>query len=199
METKLGFRLIFLVVFVVSLSISAYYRRLARESGEVISRRGEGSLALILRGVLALPLLMSILLYAFIPRWMEWSALALPAWARWMGAGMGIICSSLLWWVFRSIGKNISETVLTKRNHELVTEGPYRWVRHPLYSVALLELFSLSLLASNWFMILIGLIGVLVFRLIVIPIEEEKLVERFGREYEEYRERTGAMVPRVQL
>ena len=196
MEEELVFRLIFIGVFALGLSVSAYYRRLARKSGEVISRRQEGTLALILRAVMTLPLLVAILLYAFLPGWMAWSAISLPVWVRWLGVGLGVACLPLIWWVFSSIGSNISETVLTKREHKLVTEGPYRWVRHPLYGVALLEILALSLMASNWFMALLGFIGVLVFRFVVIPIEEAKLIAAFDGEYEQYRARTGALAPR---
>jgi protein-S-isoprenylcysteine O-methyltransferase Ste14 len=194
-DTK--FRLMFIGLFVLALFISAYYRRLARKSGEVISRRQEGMPALILRAVLAFPLLLSIILYAINPRWIQWSEAPLPTWIRWSGAGIGVFCILLLRWVLRSIGGNISETVLTKRDHKLVREGPYRRVRHPLYGVGLLLILSLSLIASNWFMILLWIMGVLVFRHVVIPIEEEKLIEAFGEEYEAYREGTGALVPRI--
>lgn len=196
MREELIFRLIFIGVFALTLSLSAYYRRLARKSGEVIPRRQEGTLALVLRAAMALPLSLAILLYALLPGWMEWSAISLPVWLRWLGAGLGVACLPLMRWVFRSIGSNISETVLTKRDHKLVTEGPYRWVRHPLYGVALLEILALSLMAVNWFMALLGFIGALVFRCIIIPIEEANLIVAFDGEYEQYRMRTGALAPR---
>jgi protein-S-isoprenylcysteine O-methyltransferase Ste14 len=196
MEEELVFRLFFIGVFVVGLSISTYYRRLARKSGESIARSQEGALALILRAVMAIPLLLAILFYAFAPHWMDWSSISLPVWVRWAGAGLGIVCLSLLWWVFSSIGSNISETVLTKREHKLVTWGPYRWVRHPLYAVALLEILALSLIAGNWFMALLWFIGALVFRYVVIPIEEEKLIAAFDGEYVRYRARTWPLAPR---
>ena len=196
MEEELIFRLIFIVVFALVVSLSAYYRRLARKSGDVIDRRQEGTLALILRAAMALPLLIAILLYAFLPEWMGWSTIYLPGWVRWLGAGLGIVCLPLLWWVLTNIGSNISETVLIKREHKLVTDGPYRWVRHPLYGVALIEILALSLMAGNWFIALLWLIGVLVFRLVVIPIEEAKLIAAFDGEYEHYRARTGALTPR---
>jgi protein-S-isoprenylcysteine O-methyltransferase Ste14 len=199
MEQELQFRLIFIGTFVLVMSMSTYYRRLARKTGEVIARRQEGTPALALRAALALPLLLSVLLYAFIPRWMAWSIIPVPTWVRWSAAAVGIACLPLLRWVFRSIGQNISETLLTKRGHKLVTEGPYRWVRHPLYSVSLLAVLSLSLMARSWFMILLWFIGVLVFRMVVIPIEEKNLIAAFGQEYERYRERTGALAPRVRF
>ena len=193
---ELTFRSIFIMVFALGLSISTYYRRLARKSSEVIYKRQEGTLASILRAALALPLLLAIFSYAFLPGRIGWSTIYLPVWVRWLGAGLGVACLPTLWWVFASIGSNISETVLTKREHRLVTDGPYRWVRHPLYGVGLLKILALSLMAGNWFMALLWLIYVLVFRYIVIPIEESKLIAAFDGEYEQYRARTGGLAPR---
>jgi protein-S-isoprenylcysteine O-methyltransferase Ste14 len=192
----LAFRLVFIGIFAAGLAISTYYRRLARKSGEVIPRHREGKLALILRAALALPLLAVILLYTFLPRSLDWSAAALPAWVRWLGAALGVACLPVIWWVFCSIGANVSETVLTKTGHKLVTVGPYRWVRHPLYAVALVEILALSLIAGNWLMTLLWLIAVLVFRYVVIPIEEANLIAVFDAEYKRYREGTGALMPR---
>ena len=78
----------------------------------------------------------------------------MPIWIRWLGVGLGIISLPLLWWLFSSIGSNISETVLTKSEHKLVTSGPFRWVRHPLYSVSVLLFGSYGMIASNWWMML---------------------------------------------
>jgi protein-S-isoprenylcysteine O-methyltransferase Ste14 len=192
----LVFRLIFIGIFATALAMSTYFRRLARKSGGVIPRHREGTLALILRSALALSLLSAILLYAFLPHWLDWSALPLPAWVRWLGAALGVAGLPLLWWVLRSIGANISETVLTKTGHKLVTVGPYRWVRHPLYAVALIEILAFGLIAGNWLMALLWLIGVLALRYVVIPIEEANLIAAFDAEYERYRETTGALMPR---
>lgn len=99
--------------------------------------------------------------------------------------------------MFVSIGDNISETILTKSTHQLVTHGPYRWIRHPLYAFALLLLLPLGLLASNWFLLLFPCIRAVVFRWVVIPREEANLIKLFGKQYETYRERTGALLPRL--
>ncbi len=195
MKEELLFRLIFIGVFVWMLLLSAYYRRLARKASGVIVRRQEGALAVVLRITLTLPLLLSIILYACNPRWMDWAAISLPLWVRWLGAGLGLACIAMVWWVLYSIGANISETVLTKQNHQLITKGPYRWVRHPLYSVGLLEIFALGLLASNWFMLVFWVIGIGVFRYVVIPKEEANLLAAFANDYRNYQKRTGALMP----
>ncbi len=77
----------------------------------------------------------------------------------------------------------------------LVTYGPYRWVRHPMYSFSFLLFFGFSLLSANWFIGLTVIVGlaILVAR---TSIEESKLIEEFDDEYREYMKRTGRFFPR---
>ena len=196
MNEETAFRVILVVVFVSALLISGSFRRKARQSGETISRKAEGGTALFLRMGAALIFFGSIVLYAVAPEAMSWASLEIPSWLRWLGAGIALSCLPLLWWVFNSIGNNISETVLTKKDHQLVMSGPYRWVRHPLYAVALLMFFSLGLMAASWLITVYALIGAVIFRLGVIPKEEEQLIQAFGDDYQDYRGQTGAMVPK---
>ena len=197
MDVNIFFRIITLIVLVTAFSISAYYRRAARETGETIDRREEGSLVLILRLIFGLFLLALLLLNIFFPQALTWSKFELPLSIRLIGAAISIISVLLILWVFRSIGRNISETVLTKQDHELVTSGPYRWVRHPLYSSALLLIFTIGLMLGDWVLLLFSLVGTVVFRFMVIPAEEEKLVALFGEEYEKYKNQSGALIPKI--
>lgn len=190
------YRLVFVISFVSAVAISGYYRARARRATGTIPRTAEGPLAVAGRLMMALPLFGSILLYAVRPRWMAWASLDIPDALRWLGVILALSVLPLLVWVFRSIGSNISETVLIKAEHELVTHGPYRWVRHPLYSSGLLLILGLALLAGSWFMLVFWVIGAVVFRASVIPAEEKNLERTFGKQYREYRETTGALLPR---
>jgi protein-S-isoprenylcysteine O-methyltransferase Ste14 len=196
MNTEAVFRIAFFIILVLMFLISAYYRGKARVDGEVIDRKEEGLLVLALRMVLALPLLASFLAYIIVPDLLAWSSVIVPIWLRTLFLIVAILCLPILLWVFRSIGRNISETILIKSDHELVTAGPYKWVRHPLYATALLILCSFSIIASNWFIFLYFIIAMVIFRFLVIPEEEKKLIEVFGKEYQDYIKRTGALVPK---
>jgi protein-S-isoprenylcysteine O-methyltransferase Ste14 len=189
------FRWIFIAIFVITLSISGYFRRKARRTGGVILRAQEGRLILGLRILFAAPLYLSLLAYMINPNWMAWSMMRLPNWLRWLGALVGLGTLPVLYWVMRSIGTNISETFLTKKNHALVTHGPYRWVRHPLYSVATVALVSLGLVAANWFMLAMAVLIIFLIALMVIPREEAQLILKFGEAYREYQQRTGRLIP----
>ena len=83
-------------------------------------------------------------------------------------------------WVLRAIGANVSETILTKSSHQLITHGPYRWIRHPLYTTGVLLFTALGLIAANWFVLAFALIALLSIRFVVVPMEERELIGRFG-------------------
>jgi protein-S-isoprenylcysteine O-methyltransferase Ste14 len=102
----------------------------------------------------------------------------------------------LLVWTFRNLGKNLTDTVVTRKDHTLVTTGPYRYVRHPFYLAFFLAVIGGSIVAANWFVFLAGMIpsGFLIAR---TRIEEEKLTERFGEEYRDYVKTTGRFFPRL--
>jgi protein-S-isoprenylcysteine O-methyltransferase Ste14 len=191
------FRWFALAAFVGCLGISATYRLRARQQGETIARRRESPMLITGRAVVALPLFVAILLYLLNPRWMAWAEFALPAWARWVGALLGLVAVPAAWWVFTSIGRNVSETVLTKRDHALVTTGPYRWIRHPLYTTGAVLLLAIGLMAANWFVLLFALVAIVALRLAVIPVEERELVNKFGDEYRRYMARTGRLLPQL--
>ena len=118
-------------------------------------------------------------------------------WMRWAGVGLGVVVIASVHWVLGNLGRNVSETVLTKESHELVTSGPYRWIRHPLYTTGIALFVALGLIAANWFILLWAAAALVAIRLAVIPREERELRARFGRAYDDLVSRTGAMWPRA--
>ena len=99
-------------------------------------------------------------------------------------------------WTLRSLGPNLTDTVVTRAAHTLVTRGPYRWVRHPFYDCMALFVVSISLMMANWFVIASG---ILMFALLAIrsQTEEQNLLERFGEPYRAYRAATGRFLPKI--
>jgi protein-S-isoprenylcysteine O-methyltransferase Ste14 len=191
------FRWIALIVFAACLATSAYHRRRARRNAGTIPRTDEDPRLIAGRLVVAIPLFGGILAYLANPSWMAWSSFGLPAWARWIGVALGGLAVPAVYWVLTNLGANVSETVLTKNQHRLVTTGPYRWIRHPLYTTGLVLFFGLGLIAASWFVLLWSVIAWLGIRLVVIPREEAHLVTAFGDEYLRYRRGTGALLPSI--
>ncbi len=187
-------RSIIVAGFLVALPFGLYFR-LRSHTDERLDRRQEGWFVLLTLRPLAAICMASLLAYLINPNWMAWSAVDLPGWARWTGVVFGVAASGLIVWTFRTLGHNLTDTVVTRRDATLITRGPYRWVRHPFYVAFALAVIANSLVTANVFL---AVTGALAFAVIVIrtPIEEQKLLDAFGREYETYRRNTGKFVPR---
>jgi len=191
------FRIVAALLLFTGISISGYFRRKAdRDSGEKISRKVDGAVIMILIRFGGLLLWLSPMMYLINPGWMAWSKIGLPEWVRWLGVGIGILCNIGVYWLFSSIGNGITPTSATRTEHKLVTSGPYRWVRHPLYTVGSSMFVAFGMIADNWFIACMGVIAfiIMAFR---TPREEANLIEKFGDEYREYIQRTGRFLPKL--
>lgn len=193
----LQFRLAFAILFVLLIVIVGTYRRRA-QAGRRIDTSGEGRgryLALRLGG---LAMWGYCLLYIAYPRILGWSLFEVPPAVRWLGAASVLVLLPFVVYAQRSLGRNVSPTVMTHEDHELITHGPYRWIRNPLYVSGLLIFSGLGLLAASWFLIVAAGIAFLLVRW-RLPREEAELEARFGDEYREYVRRTGRFLPRWKL
>lgn len=192
-----AYRLAIAIIFAGTLAISAYLRLRARRRAGTIPRSAESLGLRIVRLGLSLPMIYALIAVLLRPEWIAWSRLALPTWARLGGIALGVGSLPLTAWVLVNLGSNVSETVLTKPGQRLVTTGPYRFVRHPLYTVGLLSLVAIGMIAESGFILGFVVLGSLVFVSIIIPREEAELIARFGDDYRRYRRRTGALLPRL--
>ena len=189
------FRLILLAGFVSFMPIGIYHRLKAR-TGEKLDRRQEGMFILVALRLAGLAGTAGLIAYLIDPAYMAWAAVPLPVWLRWTGVGLALIAGSLLVWMFRTLGRNLTDTVVTRKQHTLVTTGPYRWVRHPMYASAALAIVGNSLVAANWYLFVVGCLALL---LLVIRTrkEEQNLIAKFGDDYRNYMQQTGRFVPRL--
>jgi protein-S-isoprenylcysteine O-methyltransferase Ste14 len=92
-----------------------------------------------------------VVIYAFNPVWLNQFAVTLPLWSRWLGTGVVVVSVALLIWVHHALGKQWSADLELRREHVLITKGPYRAVRHPMYSAFIGLAIGLALVsASRW-------------------------------------------------
>ena len=191
------FRILAALILLTGMGISSYFRIKAdKQTGEKISRKVDGSVMMNIIKFGGLILWLSPFVYLINPQWMAWAKIGLPEWVRFLGIGVAIVNDVLLYWLFSSIGSGISPTSATRKEHTLSTSGPYRWVRHPLYTVGAILFISFGMMADNWF---IAALGILAFIAMAkrTPQEEANLIEKFGDEYREYMKHTGRFFPKL--
>ncbi len=190
------FRIAAASIFFTGIGISSYFRRKAdQNTGEKISRQADGTAMMTVIKFMGLALWLSPLIYLINPRWMAWSKIGLPEWVRWLGIGSGLVCVVLIYWLFSSIKSGITATSATRTEHQLVTNGPYRWVRHPLYTVGSSLFISFAMMADNWFIAILGIFAFIAMA-VRTPKEEANLIAKFGDEYREYMKHTGKFLPK---
>ena len=108
-----------------------------------------------------------------------------------------VLCAcglALALWARRTIGANWSGIVTLKRNHELVTSGPYRYVRHPIYS-AILAMFLATALAAGRITAVVGFALCFASFWIKLRQEETLMMRHFPDEYPAYQARVKALIP----
>src|SRR5437764_6420011 len=173
------FRLVLLVGLVAVLPVAVYHRVRAHGTGEKLDRRQEGLFLLLSIRLLGVAGMAGLLAFLIDPQRMAWSSVPLPVPLRWAGVGLAVVAAALLIWTFRNLGKNLTDTVVTRKDHTLVTTGPYRWVRDPFYASLAFVGLATSLAAANGYLFLTG--GV-VFLLLVVRTrtDGDERGERFG-------------------
>ncbi len=188
-------RIILLAGFAIVMPVGIYHR-VHSSTDERLDRRQEGWLILLSLRPMALAAMVGLVAFLIEPSWMAWASFHLPNWARWSGVGFGVGSGVLLIWTFRSLGHNLTDTVVTRRNATLVTHGPYRWVRHPFYLAFAVAVMANTLITANLYL---AITGAAAFLAIVArtSIEERQLIDRFGRDYVDYMRRTGRFLPRI--
>jgi len=189
------FRLMLLINLAVFAPVALTYR-FRSATREKLDRWQEGVFILFGLRLSGLPSFVGGITWMVDPQRMDWSSVPIPVWLRWVGVAFAGCTGLLVWWTFQNLGKNLTDTVVTRKNSSLVTSGPYRFVRHPFYLAFLLGINGVGLATANLFIWLVGLVpfGFIVAR---TRIEEAKLVERFGPEYQEYMRRVGRFFPRL--
>ncbi|MBV9248635.1 MAG: isoprenylcysteine carboxylmethyltransferase family protein [Acetobacteraceae bacterium] len=177
------------------IAVGGYHRVQSQRSGERLDRTKEGWPLLI--GIRTLGLLMfgSTAVWLWKPSWFQWASRPMPAGARWMGVIGFAGAVAWLIWMFHTLGRNLTDTVVTRREAYLVDYGPYRFVRNPMYTGILMVGMSLGFALGTW---LLPLSASLMFALLAVRTrtEERYLIERFGDRYRCYMERVGRFVPK---
>jgi protein-S-isoprenylcysteine O-methyltransferase Ste14 len=187
-------RLALITLSALFVAVGGYYRIQSQRSGERLDRTKEGWPILIGIRLVGLLTLASTVYWLWSPTSFKWASWPVAEWLRWMGViGFGF---SVTWlsWMFHALGKNLTDTVVTRRDAYLVMEGPYRFVRNPMYCGTAMAGWSVGVAMGTW---LPPLGASVVFALMVVRTrkEEKYLLARFGDRYRDYMKRVGRFVP----
>lgn len=173
----------FFVLGIALLHIAIYYtvdptlvkRRLANPTSNAQTNKDKLlALLLVLAFLVWLPL-------AGLDNRFAWSSV--PLWLTYLGA-LGFVVSLILLWITYRYNKYLSPAVEPQPGQEVVTRGPYAYIRHPMYAAYSLLMVSASLLLSSYFALLFALVTPTLYLLRIKQTEEPFLFNLAG--YNEY-------------
>lgn len=121
-----------------------------------------------------------------------------PGWlaARWIAAGGAILALALVMWCWAYMGVSWRVGIIPGDQATLVTSGPYRLIRHPIYTFSMLLVLCSMVVVPTLAMILVATPHIVIMVLKALR-EEQFLIKTHGRVYAEYCERTARFLPRI--
>lgn len=140
------------------------------------------------------------LFYPYLTGYFDFAQLGLNIYFRLIGGGIIVVLGfSLLFWAHIHLGKNWSPIIEKKfsKSRKLVESGPYKYIRHPIYTASFITLIGFFILTANWILTGIPLIILILFYASKISREEKELTDNFGKKYLEYMKRTGGLFPKL--
>ena len=190
------FRAATALAFISSFALSGYFRSRAQLKGGKL-RRAAGQRPVALLRLVGLAILLPVLAYIANPDWVTWARFDPPTWLRLVAVAIGAVNTVLVYWMYRSLGTNVSPVEQARENATLITSGPYRWIRHPLYTFGMISLVALTFITALWWIGVLAAPLVAFFIMWRIPREEANLIQVFGDAYRDYMKHTGRFLPRL--
>jgi len=197
METETYFRVLLPTLIVAFAAHRGYYVKNHSRPEDITLKKREEGIAFKIASLLGMLGFISLIAFTINPAWLTFASLSLPIWSCWLGVGIAIAGFGLLQWAQVTLASNWSDTPRMMKAQTLITSGPYRYIRHPIYTAFILILGSTLLISANW---LIGLcwLGMTILEVISrIGFEESLMLEYFGDQYHEYMKKTGRVFPKL--
>jgi protein-S-isoprenylcysteine O-methyltransferase Ste14 len=126
-----------------------------------------------------------------------WPEAGLQSWCVPAGAALFLVGVIVRWYSIVHLGRFFTVDVAIAADHQLIDTGPYRYVRHPSYTGALLAFIGFAMALRNWASVLIISLPIAFAFLYRINVEERALIQALGERYRTYIKRTKRLIPFV--
>lgn len=113
---------------------------------------------------------------------------------RYIGLAIYLIFSWVQIWAFKTLGENYSQDILIKKDHQLVTKGPFRIIRHPQYMSQILLDLGGAAATLSYIVAPIAVIQIL-FILLRASVEDKLMAKHFGNKFSSYKKKSGFVLP----
>jgi protein-S-isoprenylcysteine O-methyltransferase Ste14 len=170
------------------------YARRSRRETVLRSDRGPRETALLLVSLSGLGVVPLVYIATAFPRFAAYPFQPSRAWLGLFFAAASLFMFQL---THRALGRNWSISLDVREGHQLITDGIYRKIRHPMYTAFWLWAVAQALLLPNWVAGFSGLVGFGILFFGRVAREEQMMLETFGDRYREYMARTYRVIPLI--
>ena len=187
-------KIVYGILFLIFMLIRIYYAK--KIKGNINIRTEGGKREKFLLFIVAIGTMIIPIIWIFSCLFQN-ANMNMPFYAKITGIIAAIFSLWLFYEVHRILGRNWSPVLEIRKGHTLTKEGPYKKIRHPMYTQIWIWIIAQFLITSNWIVGLSGLIPWLLLYFTRVPLEEKMLREQFGEEYLEYMTQTGRIFPKL--
>ncbi len=187
------FKIIYFVAMVVEIAIRAPFQKTWKGSAKTDQRVSMSER--IMLGLLFVFMALIPLIYS-VTDWLSFADYSLPVWMGWLGALIMVGALVVFALAHRDLKAYWSPSLEIFEGHKLMTEGIYRYIRHPMYASQWLWVIAQTLLLQNWLAGPMDLVFFVLFYFMRVSAEEKMLVDTFGDQYREYMKKTGRVIPK---
>ncbi|MCK5101387.1 MAG: isoprenylcysteine carboxylmethyltransferase family protein [Cyclobacteriaceae bacterium] len=187
------FKIVYFIEFLVAVVIRKIFTAKHRKMDFAVDRKSPGDVVLLtLDGIgMTIPII-----YVF-STWLDIADYNAPDWVGWIGAGLFAFAIWILYRSHADLGKNWTPVLAIQKEHSLVTNGIYKYIRHPMYASHLLWAVAQILILHNWIAGFSFIVVMVPHYLMRAGTEEKMMIDQFGSAYEVYMKKTGRVLPKV--
>ena len=113
---------------------------------------------------------------------------------RYIGMGVYLLFSWIQIWALKSLGENYSQDILIKKDHQLITSGPFKIIRHPQYISQIFLDIGAAAATMSYIVAPLSIVQI-PFILLRASVEDRLLAKHFGDEFKMYKRKSGFVLP----
>ena len=187
------FKIVYFIEFLIAVVIRKIFTAKHRKMDFAVDRKSTGDIVLLALDGLGMTIP---IIYVF-TTWLDFADYNSPDWVAWIGSGLFAFAIWILYRSHADLGKNWTPVLAIQKEHSLVINGIYKYIRHPMYASHLLWAVAQILILHNWIAGFSFIVVMVPHYLIRIGEEEKMMIEQFGFAYKDYMKRTGRVLPKV--
>ena len=191
---EIFWKLSFLILFLIWFFIRMPYSRKSKKIGIKIKKQINLERLLVILNFVSM---MFLPLFVVFRREIDFATMGTPSFIRWLALSLYAFNLIFFLWCHKHLDKNWSNVLEIKKDHRLIQTGPYKKIRHPMYTHFWILIISQGFFLNSWIVLSYGILAWGVLYFLRVKKEEEMMIEEFGEEYKEYMKKTGRLFPKI--